>query len=364
MESVKYILRKARRKAINSLKRTRKYIHMRRRKVLDYPRTIQLPITYACNFDCVMCGMHHMAGRKDFTAQELRTILSDKLFSRVTGIGVNGGEPFLKKDLVECIRVMAETLPELRAFSFISNGYFSVRILSKLREIRPICREHGVRLLLALSVDGVDDMRDFHRGRSGAWKNVNDTIKAILQDKGSYVDGLGVICTITRHNIERIKEVEAWADTTGLEAAYNIATVNVRIENEDKVEDFSIFSDEHSRMLAQEFFYGQYLKTGSEKYFALYLFLRTGKRYAPCPCMFNEWITLTPDSQIGFCATHSKNLGSALENSAYSIVQENMPYLQEIREKFCRSCSHYMYELDLEGQKLMLEDQYRNAYMR
>lgn len=130
------------------------------------------------------------------------------------------------------------------------------------------------------------------------------------------------------------------------------------------MKDFSVFSDEHSRMLAQEFFYGQYLKTGSQKFFAIYLFLRTGKRYAPCPCMYNEWITLTPDSQIGFCATHSRILGSGLERSAYDIVRENLPYLDEIRSEFCRTCSHYMYTLDAEGYRVMLEDRYRNRFLR
>ena len=80
--------------------------------------------------------------------------------------------------------------------------------------------------------------------------------------------------------------------------------------------------------------------------------------------MYNEWITLTPDSQIGFCATHSKNLGSGLERSAYDIVNDNLSYLQEIREKFCRTCSHYMYSLNVEGCRLMLDDRRRNSFMR
>ena len=49
--------------------------------VLEYPLTIQLPITYLCNYDCVMCGMHHMTRYRDFTAEELGGILKDKLFS-------------------------------------------------------------------------------------------------------------------------------------------------------------------------------------------------------------------------------------------------------------------------------------------
>ena len=118
---MKYTLRKVKRILTNPLRLAKRYARLSRKHVLEFPSTIQLPITHLCNFDCVMCGMHHMAGRKDFTASELRTILQDKLFREVSGIGVNGGEPFLKNDLTECITAMAQTLPKLLAFSFISN---------------------------------------------------------------------------------------------------------------------------------------------------------------------------------------------------------------------------------------------------
>lgn len=70
---------------------------------------IQLPITFKCNFDCVMCGMRNLISQEDFSSEELSQIISDKLFQNVTGIGLNGGEPFLKKDLVECVEVITQT---------------------------------------------------------------------------------------------------------------------------------------------------------------------------------------------------------------------------------------------------------------
>lgn len=330
--------------------------------IRKYPLTIQLPITYLCNCDCVMCGMHHMISRKDFSANELKAILSDKLFSHVRGIGINGGEPFLKEDLVECCEAMLDVLSDLNEFNIISNGFFTEKILSKLAQIKEIAAGRNVKVNLSISVDGINDMQDLHRGRKNAFINADKTIRSILSCKDKYVDSLNVICTITKINISRINEVEAWAESLGIEVSYNIATVNVRIENENRLENFSVFSDEHSRMLAQEFFYTKYRTTGIEKYFGLYLFLKTGKRYADCPCMFNEWITLTPDTQIGFCATHSKNLGSALQESPYEIVQNNISYLKEIKKTYCNSCSHYMYSLNTEGLKLLYDEKMREIF--
>ena len=146
--------------------------------------------------------------------------------------------------------------------------------------------------------------------------------------------------------------------------AYNIATINVRIENEDRVESFSLMQDEHARMLAMEFFHKKYMETAEEKYYILYLYLRDGKRYADCPCMYNEWITLTPNGQIGFCATHSKELGSALERSAYEIIRENISHLDEIKQEHCNGCSHYTSMLNAEGYKLLREEMRKNYYVR
>ena len=339
----------------------RKY---RKREVLEYPLTIQLPITYLCNFDCVMCGMHHMTRYKDFTAEELGIILKDKLFSKVEAVGVNGGEPFLKPDILECFQNMIENLPALKNFYIISNGYFTERITKNLCEIKKICNSKGIKVNLSISIDGVNDMQDFHRGKKGAFENAERTISTIMENPSKYVDYINATCTITRYNIERINEVEVWAEKNGISVAYNIATVNVRIENEDRVEKFSLMNDEHARMLTMEFFHKKYMETGEEKYYILFLYLRDGKRYAECPCMFNEWITLTPNAQIGFCATHSKELGSALENSAYEVVQENMSYLQELKADYCEGCSHYTSMLNAEGYRLLREDMRKNFYMR
>lgn len=334
------------------------------KKVKKYPRVLQLPITHLCNFDCVMCGMHHMIHRRDFTSEELGIILEDRLYKNVEVVGLNGGEPFLKSDIVECINVIVEKLPKLKELNIISNGFYTDRIVEVLKAVTSIRKEHSIRMIISFSVDGIYEMQDFHRGHQDSFKNVCLTIDKILLEKERYVDELGIICTITKHNIFRINEVDVWAKKLGINISYNIATVNSRIENADREMDFSVFSDEKAKMLTQEFFYSKYLETRSERYFALFLFLRTGIRYDICPCMYNEWITITPDSQIGFCATHSKKLGSGIEKSSYDIVNNNLSYLDYIKENYCQHCSHYIYGLNSEGLRIMHKNNIENTFMR
>lgn len=342
------------------LKYLRCYLPERRKAVQEYPTTIQLPITYLCNFDCVMCGMKGLIKKPHFTPKELATILQDELFKNVKSVGLNGGEPFLRDDLVECIETIVDKIPSLKEFYFISNGYFTDKILGKLSDIKKLCDKKEIKVNISISVDGIGDMQDFMRGRKGAWDNALQTMQKIKEDKNSYCDYLNVICTITKYNIYRIEEVECWAKKIGIDVAYNVATENVRIDNYEKLEDFTIYNDEEARRMTMEFFYKKAMTENSMRYFAIYLFVKDHKRYASCDCASKGWVTLTPDSQIGYCATHSKNLGNAQEESAYQIFQRNTPYLNELKTEKCEGCSHYMYGLNHEGLRMYYKDKLRN----
>lgn len=330
------------------------------KEIQEYPTTIQLPITYKCNFDCVMCGMRQLIFNPDFSAKELKEILKDKLFRNIVGVGINGGEPFLKEDLIECVQVMCENLPKLKQIFIISNGYMSFLIENKLKQIKEICIKYNVKVCLSLSVDGYKDMQDFMRGKKGAWNNVITTIDLLRKNSKLYYDEFHVVCTVTKYNVYHLPEIEVWAQQSEIDVLYNIATLNRRIANENKFEDFTLQNDLKACMVAREFFYKLAIDYRSEKYFALYLYLKDGVRYAPCPCMYNEWVTLTPDGEIAYCATHSKNLGNSLKESAYDIFNNNITYLEQLKKSKCKSCSHYIYELDKEGKKLFYDEMRRN----
>ena len=358
---VKYYIRLYCKKVLFALKEVKRTIRLgcsAERK----PTTLQLPITYLCNYDCVMCGMRKMIGKHDFSASELKQILSDELFTEINAVGINGGEPFMKKDFVECVNVIVEQLPKLKELYIITNGYFSERIKQCLTLIKPICKERNVKINLSLSIDGINDMQDFHRGHKGAFDKMLATINILKSN--DLVDHLGVVTTITRYNIARISEVEVWCQENNLEVNYNIASEIVRLSNSEKVNDFSLLHDEHARMMAREFFYHLFMETKNEKYYALYLYLKEGVRYAPCPYQTIQWVTLTPDTQIAYCATSSKNLGSCLECSALELVKNNEDYLKELCKDKCHNCAHYIQYLSASGLHEMHKEILRNEFMR
>lgn len=314
----------------------------RKQKDKTYPTTIQLPITYKCNFDCVMCGMHKLIHQPGFTPEELGTILKDNLYKDINSVGVNGGEPFLLKDIDEYIKVLFQSLPKLKHLYIISNGYLTSAILEKSQQILDTCHKHSAQFGLSISLDGYGQMQDRMRGRKGAFEHAMATCQEILRDRSRYCDSFGTICTVTKINVYNLAEIDVFAAQHGIPINYNVATIHKRISNEDKYEDFSVFTDEHARLMAAEFFYERFLKTKKEQYYGLYYMVSKGERLYSCGSKRNV-VTLTPDGNLSYCATHSDIIGSALTDSSEKVFfnEKNLAYRKKMQAEYCKSCSHY-----------------------
>lgn len=325
-------------------------------KKIFNPLVLQLPITYKCNFDCVMCGMHKMINRDDFTPEELKIILTDPLFKDIKSVGINGGEPFLKKNLVEYIDVIVDNLPNLQQIYMISNGYFTKQILTELKKIKEITKTKNIELSLSLSLDGIGDMQDFMRGKKGAFEHITETVNTLLKDKSQYVDRLDFICTITKYNVFSLCEVEQWSKEKEIGVAYNIATIHNRIYNYEKYNDFSVLEDPVAKKMAEEFFYSKFRENYSQKYYCIYKYLQTGERYAPCSYQGTAGVTVTPDGQLSYCATFSKELGNAVNESAEKLFKENVAYQKELVNEKCEHCSHYSYSVKKEKYKEYIQE--------
>ena len=327
-----------------------RYLVQKPRK-FKYPTTLQLPITYKCNCDCIMCGMSENQSLENFTSEELRRIIKDDLFKSIISVGVNGGEPFLVSNLEEYIAVLIQSLPKLKNIFIISNGSFTKRTLKSLKKIKEMCKQNDITVSVSISIDGIDATHDLIRGLQGVFNKASETCKIINEDKEKYCDNFKVICTITKKNIVNINEVNLWAETNDLEISYNVATIHERLNNYSRLENFSVFSDKHTQMLTTEFFYSKFFETKSQIYFQLYYYCANKKRISTCSFK-DDGVTITPEGDISYCATYSKIIGNALEDNSLRIYKENLGYREELCRDFCDNCSHYSGPLTLQGQML------------
>ena len=76
---------------------------------LEKPIVIQFPVNDICNSRCQMCNIWQKKLDYQISAEELASVLENPLFSKVRSVGVNGGEPTLRKDLIQLVDVLYET---------------------------------------------------------------------------------------------------------------------------------------------------------------------------------------------------------------------------------------------------------------
>lgn len=321
-----------------------------------YPVELQLPITYNCNFNCIMCGMEKNKGKKNYSAKELSQILKNPLYQKIRSVGIGGGEPFLRADLDECISVLIHVLPKLKSISIISNGYFTDSICKKLKIVKHLCKKHDITLQFSISIDGVNEIQDYMRGLEGAYLQAEKTLNLILADKEAYCDSLKIICTITSKNIERINELDTWAKQTKVPISYNVATVSERLRNVERVSNFSLSEDREARLLAAEFFLKKYYETKNDSYWALYAYLYYRERYSYCIYQNGLGVVLAPNAKLSYCATHSKEIGNSLEEASDSLFFGNMDYRRQLFQTYCKTCSQYTLGLNRKGYERRIKE--------
>jgi len=304
------------------------------------PKILQFPVTSKCNLNCKMCGLDNEKQTNELSPNQFNDMFKNRLFSEIHSVGINGGEPFLQKHLYDYIKAAVESFPKLKNIYLISNGTVVSRILTDLPMIKQLCSTHAIMLTFSISVDGIDEIHDQVRGREGTFVTVEKTCALIKENQNQYCDYFGILCTITKHNIYPINELDVWAKYKGYSISYNLATQHSRLNTDGLEDDFTVFADEHARLMTAEFFYGKFIETKSQFYYALYKFVSETERV--CGCNFKyDGITILADGSVAYCATKSKILGNVLTDTVDNLFNSQISYREDLIKTKCRKCSHY-----------------------
>lgn len=181
------------------------------------PHFINWIITYRCNSRCRMCNIwqkykrNPQAVKKELTLGEIKKFLlrNQEFLSEVEHIGLTGGEPFLREDIVEIIKSIKEVLPQA-ATGPQTNGFLPALFKKKLAQVVKFYPQ----VSMAVSLDGLEKTHDKIREVEGAFKKAMMTIK--------YARDLGVkriTCgmTLSDFNYKEIIPVKSLVESLGCE---------------------------------------------------------------------------------------------------------------------------------------------------
>ncbi len=306
------------------------------------PKVLSLPITDNCNARCVMCDVWRNKSTDELTSAELRRILSGRLFERIEHVGVSGGEPSLRKDLVDICQVVVDTLPSLKTLSITTHGFHTARWEASLPRIRDACAARRVSVSLNVSVDGLESTHDAVRGVPGVYEKAMKTTR-LARDMGIAVQWQ---CTISTTNLYGAEALARAASAANQEVIFRLATPISRLNNADSMGVVALDEDAAS-------FFGDFVgsplaatvaHSPSRRLFYADLAKRLifgGVRRAPCVFQ-NEGLVLGPHGEMHHCSISTRSFGDARVADPYeayfSAGAESIR--QDLLRRVCPGCVH------------------------
>jgi len=168
------------------------------------PINLTVSVTYSCPSRCLTCDIWQKKV-DDLSVDEYAKIFPtlEKVPIWVT---LSGGDQFLRSDLDEIV-TLVKTLIDPKIVNIPMNGIVTERIFTHLPKIAAITR--GSQLVLNLSVDEIGPEHDRLRGAPGNWEKLLGVAELIRDLKSTYDHVvLGVHTVISRHNVDRIPDIE------------------------------------------------------------------------------------------------------------------------------------------------------------
>lgn len=172
------------------------------------PQDAVIAVTYQCNSRCRMCDIWRMKNYGDFFRPEDLLNLPENLKS----VNLSGGEPFLRQDLPEIIKIVKKKCPQSRVI-ISSNGFASELILAQMKKIVEIDPEIGV----AISIDGIGPIHDAIRNIEGGYEKALATLKGL---KSLGLKHLKIGFTLGDYNLEELAKVYALAQELSVEFSF------------------------------------------------------------------------------------------------------------------------------------------------
>lgn len=308
-----------------------------------YPLVLQLPITYKCNSRCVMCNIPNMKVKKEMSLEEFDVVIKDSIFKKINSVGVNGGEPFLLPNLVSYVKIIL-TLPNIKNFNIITNGFLTNKVLEDSHEIYKLCKAKQVKFHISISLDGYGEIHDLVRGVPNAFERTMNTIYKLKEQRKEYCDTFDTGCTISKQNVDYTVQLLKFCKMNRIPLKFRLAIDNKRIESCILHSKFSIFTSQKSMQTAKEFFFRLHKENlHDRKYLAILHYLSNKKNGRIIGCDWqNEGITLDAYGNIYYCAVESKPLGNILNESGEKIFfnKNNLKYRHSIIKNKCKRCIH------------------------
>ncbi len=165
---------------------------------LNYPSYVIFFVTAKCNAACKMCFYKEKMSEED-KPDELSPAEYEKITRHIKLInilGISGGEPFMRPDLSEIIRIIYKNCSPL-VIDLPTNGFFTESVLRQAEDIAGHCP--NTVLDLQLSIDGPEKVHEEIRSLKGGYDKLKETYHGLSALKSKYKNLRVKACVVYSH---------------------------------------------------------------------------------------------------------------------------------------------------------------------
>lgn len=192
-------------------------------------------ITGRCNLQCLHC---FIGGSKyknvELSYSKILKILRDISRANVLSIGITGGEPFIRSDILKILKKVADYSINIR--SIFTNGLLINQVI--IDQIKKL----DMDITFCISLDGIDEKHDVLRGKAGSFRRTLSNIKLLRKNDIP----VAINTCITKLNIGQIKylyhllknlEVSRWRLSAPFEIGlWKTAPKELKISIEEEIQ--------------------------------------------------------------------------------------------------------------------------------
>lgn len=327
--------------AISNKLKTLSYLVKSKPYKLEKPIVLQFPVIDICNSQCQMCRIWENKKSDDISPDDLRQGLRNPLYSEVTGVGLNGGEPTLRKDLGQLTSVLFEELPKLRTISLITNAYKYEEVIERIIDVGTVVQKHSGMLDVMVSLDGFGEVHDRVRGKPGNFERAQKVIDFI--QSSPLVASVRIGCTIIKENVYGLADLFEFCQSKGLYIKYRVGIPHQRLYTQNLLDPYALTVEEKYHIA--EFMEGliaHYETNEQQKFFYRSLIdqlILNAPRKAGCDWQ-HRGATITSKGELLYCAVQSKVLGKIQDGESEKVYFGNQEHLNDIQATKCASCNH------------------------
>ena len=166
------------------------------------PYKLTFAITYRCNSRCRHCNIWKLRPKNELKLDEIEEFVKKNNFFR--WVNLTGGEPFLRKDLVDIIQTFVQYSPNLSLINMITNSFHPGFIEGKVKEM---LKFDSLLIIVGVSIEGLKETDEYIRRVKGHFDKAMDLykrLKNLEKKRKNFKTYIGY--TISPFNAGKLKE--------------------------------------------------------------------------------------------------------------------------------------------------------------